>query len=703
MADSALGRLRILDFSRVLAGPLATMTLADLGAEVTKVERPGRRRRHPLLGPAATTPTARRPTSRRSTATSAASSLDLADAERPGRGARAWPLAADVVVENFRPGRDGCGSASATRRSPPRTRGLVYCSITGFGGRGAGADAAGLRPARPGARRADERHRRARRRADEGRRRPRRRDRRPLRRGRDPRRARAPARERRGPARRGRPALVPARRASSTRARPTPSPAPSPGRMGNATRGSPPTSCTPPRRELVSRRQRPPVPRARERSAAPELADDPRFATNPARVEHRDALLPLLAAALAALPAAEWVELLSARRVPAGVVNDVGAAFALRRADRARPDRRDPPRGGRPGPPPAQPDQALEDAHQLSAAPAAATLTPVRVLVVTNFMPDAACPAARAVGAGPGRRGAPGRGDRGRPLRLPLVGGTSICLRPAACGRCCGASASTSSTPTTGSPAGSAKLAGAAPLIVTFHGTDVRHHPGRPPLAPPRLAPGPRRRGLAGAVRGRGRTARACRRSPAPPSSPAAPTYAASSRCRGPDARRQLGLDPEGALPLLPRQPGAAGEAPRPRRRGRGRLRRRPPQRRLDRARADAALAQRRQRGPRHLRLRGLRDGRDRGAGLRGAGPLHPRSGSRPTLCAESTAASAHPSTPALGRQSHKATSGASDRPVAGSARAATLSAAAMAERAIVAYRAGGSRISNRLSTGLER
>ena len=66
-----------------------------------------------------------------------------------------------------------------------------------------------------------------------------------------------------------------------------------------------------------------------EALGTPELARDDHFATNPARVEHRDELRPLLETALAARPAHEWVELLTARRVPAGVVNDVGAAFAF--------------------------------------------------------------------------------------------------------------------------------------------------------------------------------------------------------------------------------------------------------------------------------------------------------------------------------------------------------------------------------------
>ena len=57
---------------------------------------------------------------------------------------------------------------------------------------------------------------------------------------------------------------------------------------------------------------------------APELAaDDPRFATNGARVAHRVALRADLVARLATRPAAEWARELTAVRVPAGVVNDV--------------------------------------------------------------------------------------------------------------------------------------------------------------------------------------------------------------------------------------------------------------------------------------------------------------------------------------------------------------------------------------------
>src|SRR4051794_20854416 len=102
MADSALGRLRILDFSRVLAGPLATMTLADLGAEVTKVERPGSGDDtrswgppHDDAGEATYFQAVNR--NKRSLALDLQDPADLAEARR-------LALAADVVVENFRPG-----------------------------------------------------------------------------------------------------------------------------------------------------------------------------------------------------------------------------------------------------------------------------------------------------------------------------------------------------------------------------------------------------------------------------------------------------------------------------------------------------------------------------------------------------------------------------------------------------------------------
>jgi crotonobetainyl-CoA:carnitine CoA-transferase CaiB-like acyl-CoA transferase len=129
-SPSALGGLRVLDFSRVLAGPLATMMLGDLGAEVVKVERPGTGDETRTWGP---------PYDDRGEATYFQSVnrnkrslvLDLRDA-RDVAYARSLALESDVLVENFRPGLlDGLGLGYEHLRSDHPS--LVYCSITGFG------------------------------------------------------------------------------------------------------------------------------------------------------------------------------------------------------------------------------------------------------------------------------------------------------------------------------------------------------------------------------------------------------------------------------------------------------------------------------------------------------------------------------------------------------------------------------------------
>ena len=124
-----LSGIRVADFSRVLAGPLATMLLADLGADVIKIERPEtgddtRGWGPPFVGgDAAYFLSLNR--NKRSVA------LDLSTDE--GRSAaRRLALASDVVVENFRPGlmeRFGLDHASLAAEHP----GLVYCSLTAFG------------------------------------------------------------------------------------------------------------------------------------------------------------------------------------------------------------------------------------------------------------------------------------------------------------------------------------------------------------------------------------------------------------------------------------------------------------------------------------------------------------------------------------------------------------------------------------------
>lgn len=62
---------------------------------------------------------------------------------------------------------------------------------------------------------------------------------------------------------------------------------------------------------------------------APGLAEDPRFVDNSRRVANREQLTPELESLLEARPAADWAAELTARRVPAGVVNDIASAFAF--------------------------------------------------------------------------------------------------------------------------------------------------------------------------------------------------------------------------------------------------------------------------------------------------------------------------------------------------------------------------------------
>ncbi|MGV9801467.1 CaiB/BaiF CoA transferase family protein [Mycobacterium sp. NPDC003449] len=135
---SALAGIRIADFGRVLAAPYATMMLADLGAEVIKIERPESGDETRTWGPPWSGP--------HSTYFLAANrnkqsrALDLSTAEGR-RDARELIASCDVVIENFRSGtmdRFGLGYDDLRAEYP----GLVYCSVTGFGS-GAGADLPG--------------------------------------------------------------------------------------------------------------------------------------------------------------------------------------------------------------------------------------------------------------------------------------------------------------------------------------------------------------------------------------------------------------------------------------------------------------------------------------------------------------------------------------------------------------------------------
>lgn len=322
--DSALGGLLVADFGRVLAGPYATMLLADLGASVVKIEHPtGDETRSwgpPWVGGDATYFLGVNRNKR-------SAALDLRTREGLA-AARRLAGRADVVVENFRPGKMdllGLGYAQLAEANP----GLVYCSVTGFGP-GAGAalpgydllvqavgglmSVTGPGPAQPtkvGVALVDVitglhaavgilaalRHR----------------------------------------DRTGRGQRVEVNLLSSLLSALTNQAAGYlgagvvPGPMGNRHPSIAPY-------EAFSTADRPlivAVGNDRQFRALvsalglPSLADDARFADNPSRVRHRDDLATLLGDALIKAPADHWFDTLSAAGVPVGPINDVGEAFGL--------------------------------------------------------------------------------------------------------------------------------------------------------------------------------------------------------------------------------------------------------------------------------------------------------------------------------------------------------------------------------------
>src|SRR4051794_3096133 len=320
-ATPPLHGVRVVDLSRVLAGPYCTMVLADHGADVVKVERPGSGDETRSWGPPfADGESAYYLSVNRSKRSCA---IDLSE---PEGQALALELCAgaDVVVENFRSGgaeRLGVGYEQVCASNPA----VVYCSITGFG---SDREPAG-RPGYDFVAQAESGLMSITGPAD-------------------------------GPPYKVGVALVDvltgvhaaaavAAALHGGRGALIEVPLLDAGLSGlvNVAQGALVTGADPrrhgnahpsivPYEDLATRSGRVAVAapndglfRALCRAlGAEELADDPRFATNPDRVRHREELVPLLEERLAASGADEWVERLSAAGVPAGKIRSVPDALA---------------------------------------------------------------------------------------------------------------------------------------------------------------------------------------------------------------------------------------------------------------------------------------------------------------------------------------------------------------------------------------
>jgi crotonobetainyl-CoA:carnitine CoA-transferase CaiB-like acyl-CoA transferase len=322
----ALDGLLVADFSRVLAGPLCTQTLGDLGADVVKVERPGAGDDTRTWGPPwvehGATYYLGLNRNKRSIV------LDLADPD-DARLARRLADRADVLVESFRPGtidRLGLGYDAIAETNPR----VVYCSISAFGSSEQAARLPGydlLLQAMSGLMSVTG--------EPEGR---------PLKVGSAlidlvcglyatiAVLAALQARAQTGRGQHVEVSLMDSAMAGLlNQASAHLNAGVVPGRLGNRHPSITPyeTFRATDGDFAVAVGNDAIFGRLCEAIGRAELAADERFATNAARLEHREELVALLEGAFHAEPAAEWVQRLSAAGVPAGPINDIAQAFAF--------------------------------------------------------------------------------------------------------------------------------------------------------------------------------------------------------------------------------------------------------------------------------------------------------------------------------------------------------------------------------------
>jgi len=334
--SKALGHIRVLDLSRVLAGPWCAQNLADLGADVIKIERPGSGDDTRAWGPPYAKDADGRNTSEAAYYLSAnrgkrSVTVDIASSEGQAL-IRELARHADVVLENFKVGhlkRYGLDYESLKAVKPD----LVYCSITGFGQDGPYAHRAGYdfliqgmgglmsvtgeRDDLPGG---------------------------------GPQKAGVALtdlmtgmyatvavlaalthRDRTGEGQHIDMALLDTQVAmlANVGSNYLNSGKP-PKRWGNAHANIVPyqTFACADGHIIVATGNDGQYQKFVEAGGRPELAGDPRFATNPLRVQNRDVLVPLLAEMVRTKPRDAWIALLEEKGVPCGPINDVGEVFA---------------------------------------------------------------------------------------------------------------------------------------------------------------------------------------------------------------------------------------------------------------------------------------------------------------------------------------------------------------------------------------